>query len=121
MTSRLRWLAVLTLCFVLTGTLGRSPRAQAANAIAFCYLDTSAFGGALQPTQTGWVWNLVCAYNDNTGAKAVTGGIQGLTLNGDSLAQVGQKLANAAKADAASRGFTVTLVLLPQTVFVAPQ
>ena len=87
--------------------------------VAFCYLDTSYIGGALQPLPAGWQWAMVCAYsNPNTNAKDIVTGVLANTANGDSLATVGTKLAAAAKTDAAQRGFTIAAVVLPQSVIV---
>lgn len=111
----------LFLALVLSGP-SRELSAQANAVVAFCYLDQGQFGGALQPTPTGWQWAMVCAYsNPSTGQKDVVTGVIANTLNGDTLGQVGQKLANGVKADAALHNYVITAVLLPQSVIVTPQ
>jgi hypothetical protein len=105
---------------ILLLSLAGAPLAQG-SAFAFCYLDPGQLGGALQPTATGWHWVMVCGESGG-GVRTVVSGIQADTLSADTLGQIGQKLANAAKADMLDRGFpSPAAVLLPQTVFVTPQ
>lgn len=113
---------VVVLLVTLSLLLVQVPRkveAQVQAVVAFCWLDTSVV--TLQATATGWTWSLICAFNNpNTGAKDTVTGITADTLNADTLNQVGVKLANAAKASGQNHGFTVSAVLLPQSVMVVP-
>lgn len=83
-------------------------------AAALAYLDPGEFGGALQATSNGFQWAFVVAYRDTgTNAKAVVSGVHALTLDGDTLVQMRDKINAAVKADGAARGFAVTSVMLP--------
>lgn len=80
--------------------------------VAFFYPDSSILGGAVQPTPTGFTWYMVVVFRDTvTNRKDVISGVSADTLDADTLVQVRDKLAAAAKAEGARRGYTVTTVL----------
>lgn len=81
------------------------------NSTAFYYGDQQAFGGAIQPNDTGFTWNLVAVFREPaTGRKNTVTGITAQTLDGDTLLQIGQKLGAAVKAEGLARDYSVTVV-----------
>lgn len=88
--------------------------------VAFCYLDTSVLGGAVQPNANGLTWYMVNVFRDTvTNRKDVVSGVPTDTLDSDILAQIGVKIANSAKARGAELGYAVSTVILPQSVFIS--
>ncbi len=82
------------------------------NSIGMFYINSSAFGGAIQATPSGFSWNLVGIYREPaTNRKEVIAGIIVETLDGDSLVQIRNKLAAAIKAEGTTRDFNVTNVV----------
>lgn len=82
------------------------------NTQAFYYLDTQAFGGAIQPNDKGgFTWRVVAIFREvQTNRKAVVSEVIVDTLDGDNVNAIHTKLANGVKADGLSRDFNVTTV-----------
>jgi hypothetical protein len=81
------------------------------NTQAMYYLDSQAFGGAIQPNKDGFTWKLVAIFREvQTDRKAVVSEVTVDTLDGDTLLQIRDKLAAAVKADGLNRDFNVTTV-----------
>jgi hypothetical protein len=90
------------------------------NSSALYYLNPSAFGGSIQVSDNGFLWNLVGVYREpQTNRKSVIAGILVETLDGDSLVQVRDKLAAGVKAEGTARDFNVTTVVFAPLSVVA--
>jgi hypothetical protein len=89
-------------------------------AAAMYVLNPSAFGGAIQPTTTGFAWNLVGVFREPaTNRKEVIAGIIVTTLDGDGLLAIRDKLAAGVKAEGLARDFNVVNVAFFQLGTVA--
>ena len=82
------------------------------NSQALFYLDTSAFGGAVQGNSNGFTWHVVGVFREpTTGRRDVIGDITTDVLDSDNLVNIRDKIISSIKAKGLEYGYNITNVI----------